>query len=54
MASRELYECQDCGKRWKLEELKPDIPHYHERVAPGEPEPAGECPECGALCHEAK
>lgn len=46
-----LYECQDCGKEWKKEQLK-EIPeaHYEERVGDG-PEPDGECPKCGALCH---
>jgi hypothetical protein len=47
-----VYECQDCGKRWLLDELKLDIPDIQQRVAPGEPMPAGECPDCGALCHE--
>jgi len=47
-----VYECQDCGKRWSLDELKLDIPDIQQRVAPGEPMPAGECPDCGALCHE--
>lgn len=48
-----MYECQDCSELWALSELKP-IQDYHERVEDGEPEPAGECPECGALCHEVE
>lgn len=50
----DLYECQNCGKHWHLADLNLDIPHYHERVDIDEPEPAGECPECGALCHEVE
>jgi len=47
-------ECGNCGKVWDEEELTrvfPDIPDLTERIAPGEPVPAGECPECGALVH---
>ena len=47
-----LYQCQDCCGLWDEDDLKLDIPHLYERVAPGEPMPAGECPECGALCHK--
>lgn len=43
--------CQNCGDTWPLEALKP-IKDLHERVAPGESMPAGECPGCGCLCHE--
>lgn len=46
------YRCQNCNAVWNYSELKPEIPHYHERVAPDEPAPAGECQACGALCHE--
>lgn len=46
-----LAACQNCD--WTGSEIyvKTDIPHLSERVAPGEPMPLGECPECGALCH---
>ena len=47
-------ECGNCGKVWDEEELTrvfPDIPDLTERIAPGEPVPAGECPDCGALVH---
>ncbi len=49
-----LYECQNCNEKSTLEALVnvDAIPGIHERVAPGEPMPAGECPHCGALCHE--
>ena len=47
-----LYQCQDCCGLWDEEDLKLDIPHLYERVSPGEPMPAGECPGCGALCHK--
>ncbi len=42
--------CQNCSWRGGIEHLQP-IRDYSERVADGEPEPAGECPECGALAH---
>ena len=44
------HECQNCGSGWDEDELYP-LKHIHERVAPGEPMPSGECPECGAVCH---
>jgi hypothetical protein len=46
------YVCPDCERIWGRKELLnpwPDIPDLAERVQPGEPCPAGECPECGAL-----
>src|SRR3990167_2422848 len=42
-------ECQNCGKAWNVDDLLP-IRDIYERVAAGEPMPAGECPDCGALC----
>jgi predicted RNA-binding Zn-ribbon protein involved in translation (DUF1610 family) len=48
-----VFECQNC--EWTgPEEMLGSLPMQgiFERVAPGEPFPAGECPECGALCHE--
>ncbi len=47
----EKYKCQNCGEMWSEEKLKP-ISHLEQRVAAGEPMPAGECPDCGAVCHE--
>lgn len=44
-----LSECQNCGKIHTEENLA-DIKDYHQRVAPGEPAPTGECPDCGCLC----
>jgi hypothetical protein len=46
----EQHECQNCAELWGEEELK-EIKDIFQRVAPGEPMPSGECPECGALCH---
>jgi hypothetical protein len=43
-------ECADCGGRCGESDLQ-RIRHLTERVLPGEPMPAGECPDCGALCH---
>lgn len=45
------YECQNCGIRLDEDELNP-VKDISERVAPGEPIPAGECPDCGALCQD--
>jgi len=47
--------CQNCDKTWNDDEVE-DFPeqHIHERVAPGEPMPSGECPDCGAACHPVK
>ena len=47
------YECQNCGSEWAEDELE-DLIDITERVAPGEPMPAGQCPDCGALCHEVE
>jgi len=43
--------CQNCQATHD-EELLNEVKDIHERVAPGEPMPAGECPDCGAVCHE--
>jgi hypothetical protein len=40
--------CQNCDWTGTTDELD-DIQHCAERVSPGEPFPAGECPDCGAL-----
>lgn len=45
-----ISKCQNCRTLTPTEELfEPD--RLWERVAPGEPMPSGECPECRALCH---
>lgn len=45
-------KCENCD--W-TDDLDPSadtaISHIWERVDPGEPMPAGQCPKCGALCH---
>lgn len=46
-------ECQDCGEYCDQYDAK-EIQHIHDRVAPGEPMPWGECPKCGALLHPQK
>ena len=43
-------QCQDCGKIFADDQLETITHGIWERVAPGEPMPSGECPECGALC----
>lgn len=46
-------ECQDCGEYCDQYDAK-EIQHIHDRVAPGEPMPWGECPKCGALLQPQK
>ena len=46
------HTCENCSMRWAEHELLP-IEDIFQRVAPGEPMPSGECPDCGALCHLA-
>lgn len=48
-----LYECQNCDRICIESELYP-LANVLDRVAVGEPMPAGECPECGAVCHPAE
>lgn len=52
-AAAAVYECQNCDARLLADRLQP-LKDVFKRVAPGEPMPAGECPECGAVCHEVK
>ena len=50
-------ECGDCGRisdETEIVRVFPNIPDLTERIAPGEPVPFGECPDCGALVHEIK
>jgi len=50
-------ECGDCGRisdETEIVRVFPNIPDLAERIAPGEPVPFGECPDCGALVHEIK
>src|SRR5512137_213778 len=47
-----MHLCQGCGERIGDRELLGGIRDLGERVAPGEIMPSGECPRCGALCHE--
>jgi len=48
-----ICKCQNCGSLFEESSLKP-IEHLFERVAPGEVMPNGECPKCGAVCHQIK
>jgi hypothetical protein len=45
-----MSECSDCGTEFAQNQLD-EIKDFHQRVAPGEGVPTGECPSCGALCH---
>jgi hypothetical protein len=47
-----LAQCQDCREQFPVDKLLP-IEDIGQRVAPGEPMPAGECPSCFALCQLA-
>jgi len=42
--------CQDCESEWDEGDLD-YIEDLSMRIAPGEPFPAGQCPNCKALCH---
>lgn len=42
--------CQNCVWTGSQVDCKP-IENLTQRVAVGEPMPAGQCPKCGALCH---
>lgn len=48
-----VWKCCNCNMTLTREsQVRFEIQDIHERVAPGEPMPAGECRECGALVHE--
>ena len=47
------YVCENCQAEWTLDDLNP-VKDIEQRVAPGEIMPAGECPDCGAVCHGVK
>lgn len=50
-----IYMCQNCEEVYHDEDdLINPIPDWHERVAPGETMPAGECPKCGALAYSVE
>ena len=45
--------CQNCD--WHGDDAKClPVVRVFERVLPGEVMPYGECPECGAVCHDAE
>lgn len=48
----EYARCQNCQKVWALNSLVElsKVKNLLDRVSPGEIVPAGECPDCGALC----
>lgn len=51
------YTCQNCDFKTDDEfALVPieEMDELTQRISPGEPVPAGECPKCGAVCHEEK
>lgn len=52
----EVSKCQGCDRIWPDDIITPieEVKDLHQRVAKGEPMPAGECPACGALCHSVE
>jgi hypothetical protein len=46
-------QCGNCEKTWDEGDLH-DIVDFSLRTAPGEEIPAGQCPDCQALCHRVK
>ena len=49
-ARSELARCDNCGRVFPVPDLV-ELASLEQRVDPGGPEPAGECPSCGALCY---
>jgi hypothetical protein len=47
---RPTVQCEDCDWQGNSQEVKP-LRDRAERVAEGEDEPVGECPQCGAVAH---
>jgi predicted nucleic acid-binding Zn ribbon protein len=52
MSELRLFQCQDCNRISDIHDIEPLVGRIHERVAPGEVLPHGECRECGAVVHE--
>ncbi|QIG58818.1 hypothetical protein SEA_DATBOI_154 [Gordonia phage DatBoi] len=48
------YECEDCLARFASVDNLELIDDVFQRVAPGDPMPYGQCPDCGALVHKEK
>src|SRR5882672_1638237 len=48
--AEELYECANCAKKYRENELVEMTGGFWERHQPGDMVGAGECPDCGALC----
>lgn len=51
--AKKVFECDNCGEKWEEGEIVTEIRDILSRVSAGEPFPAGECPSCGSLVHEA-
>jgi hypothetical protein len=49
--AKDMSICQNCRKTFETIDLDEITHGFWERVSPSEIMPAGECPECGALCH---
>ena len=53
MATETKYECEDGGEVFTQNQLS-SIEKASERIAPGQPMPAGQCPQCGACAMNKK
>jgi hypothetical protein len=49
-----VWECANCGRFYLEESEMESVKDIWERVQPGETMPAGECPNCHALCYPIK
>lgn len=47
----DTYTCQNCGRKFENITDLEQMTDAHLRLEPGDPYPAGECPDCGAVVH---
>jgi len=43
-----IYVCDNCSSEWTKDDLDV-VDNIEDRVMPGEPMPAGQCPKCGSV-----
>lgn len=49
-----MYKCENCDEEFECQSDLVEIRDMGERLSAGEFVPAGECPECGSLCHDSE